>query len=94
MAEHGITVRETVDARKVRYGEGDLAELFEGANKVVAGRGKTSVEFDLKKGDVDAAELAKRTLGPSGNLRAPAAKLGKTWLVGFSEDAWRAAFKV
>ena len=34
--------------------------------------------------------MLKVALGPSGNLRAPAAKVGKTWLVGFNEEAWDA----
>ena len=35
-----------------------------------------------------AAELAKVVLGPTGNLRAPAIKRGKAWLIGFNEDAY------
>ena len=31
-------------------------------------------------------------LGPSGNLRAPAIRLGKTWLVGWSETAFEEVF--
>jgi len=27
-------------------------------------------------------------LGPTGNLRAPTARIGKTWLVGFGEPTW------
>jgi hypothetical protein len=44
--------------------------------------------------DVTAAgpgELAKALVGPSGNLRAPAARVGRDLLVGFSPEAWRAA---
>jgi len=94
MEAHGITVRETVDARKTRYDDGDFDELFDGATKIVAARGKKHVVFDLKKDPPEPSELAKRLLGPSGNLRAPAAKVGKTWLVGFSDDAWSDVFKV
>ena len=31
-------------------------------------------------------------LGPTGNLRAPTLRVGKTTLVGFSEDAYREVF--
>jgi len=31
-------------------------------------------------------------LGPTGNLRAPTAKVGSTLLVGFNEDAYDDAF--
>ena len=77
-----------MDARKERYGADDLDDLFDGASKVIAARGKKHVVFDMKKDDVDAAEFEKNVLGPSGNLRAPTLRLGKTWIVGFGEPAW------
>ena len=33
-------------------------------------------------------ELVEAMLGPTGNLRAPTLRLGKTWIVGFGEPAW------
>lgn len=39
------------------------------------------------------AELAGEVLGPSGNLRAPALRIGHDWLVGFGEQAWQAYFQ-
>jgi arsenate reductase-like glutaredoxin family protein len=83
-----VTVRETVDAKKQRFGEADLDELLEGANKVITARGKKELVFDLKKGEYDRAELVKNVLGPSGNLRAPSLRMGKTWLVGFGEETY------
>ena len=55
-------------------------------------KGKKVLEFDLKKDAPKPAELAKVVLGPTGNLRAPAMKLGKTWLVGFSAEAYGERF--
>jgi hypothetical protein len=81
-----------VDARKTRYSKADLRKVFKDATRVVTARGKKSVEFDLKKGFPPLDELAKVALGPSGNLRAPAARMGKTWLVGFGEEAWSGHF--
>lgn len=46
----------------------------------------------MKKDPPSAAELAKAVLGPSGNLRAPAIRTGKSWLVGFHEEAYAAKF--
>ena len=34
----------------------------------------------------------KNALGPTGNLRAPALRLGKTWLIGFGEPTYEARF--
>lgn len=44
--------------------------------------------FDLAKDPPSAADLAAAVLGPTGNLRAPSLRIGKTWLVGFSEQAY------
>lgn len=81
-----------MNARAVRYGRSDLRKLFEGASRVVTARGKKSVEFDLREGFPALDELARATLGPSGNLRAPALRVGKDWIVGFGEPAWSEYF--
>ncbi len=87
-----VTVRETVDARKQRYGSAELKELFSGATRLVAVRGKQQVEFDLSKGWPAAAELEAAVLGPTGNLRAPMARVGETVVVGFGEEPYGALF--
>lgn len=83
-----MTVRETVNASKDRYGQGDLKKLFADASKVVVAKGKKVLVFDLKNDPPKPADLAAVVLGPTGNLRAPAIKTGKTWLIGFNEDAY------
>jgi hypothetical protein len=55
----------------------------------VAGRSKKVVTFDMKKDPPDDDTLAAYILGPTGNLRAPTIRKGKTLLVGFSEEAYR-----
>jgi hypothetical protein len=52
---------------------------------VLVAKGKREVAFDLAKDPPAPDELAKHVLGPSGNLRAPAIRRGKTWLVGYNE---------
>lgn len=49
-------------------------------------RGKKLVHFDLKKG-YDADEVASLIMGRSGNLRAPALRVGKKLIIGFNEEA-------
>ncbi len=88
-----MTVRETVNATKERYGKSDLKALFADASKVVVAKGKKVVEFDLKKAPPTSAELEKVVLGPTGNLRAPAIRTGKTWLIGFNADAYAERFE-
>jgi len=87
LEERDLTVRETVDARKQRYGEDDLAELFAKATEVVVAKGKTKT-LTFAPADVAGADFAKAVLGRSGNLRAPTIQIGKRFLVGHSELAY------
>jgi len=57
--------------------------------QVYAAKGKKVVHFDLKKDRPGDDELAKVLLGPTGNLRAPALRIGKTLVVGFDEETYR-----
>ena len=55
----------------------------------MVGKGKKVTVFDMKKSPPPDDELAAAMLGPTGNLKAPTLILGKTLLVGFSEEAYR-----
>ncbi len=57
---------------------------------MIVARGKKVVTFKMadKPGD---DELAAAMLGPTGNLRAPTIRAGKTVLVGFSEEVYAEA---
>ena len=77
-----------MNASKERFGEKDLKALFKDANQVVVAKGKKVESFDLRKEPPSQADLAKRVLGPTGNLRAPAIRMGKSWLIGFNEEAY------
>ena len=77
-----------MNATKARYGSEELATLFEGASKVFAARGKKVSEVKLDGSDAALDELRSIVLGPTGNLRAPALRLGKTWVVGFNEELY------
>jgi len=87
-----VAVRETVNATKERFGEQNLKALFAGASKVVVGKGKRVLTFDLGKGSANDPDFVAAVLGPTGNLRAPTARVGKNWLVGFNEDAYSDRF--
>ncbi len=86
------SVRETVDAKKTRFGQADLDEVFDGIREVVVAKGKRHVTFDLVRGEHEPGELARAVLGPSGNLRAPAIRVGQKMLVGFSEEVYADVF--
>ena len=44
----------------------------------------------MKRDPPDAETLLKHMLGPTGNLRAPTIKKGKTVLMGFHEETYQA----
>jgi hypothetical protein len=79
-----------VNAARERYGKADLKALFADATRIVVAKGKLVLTFDPRKDE--AADIAAVALGPSGNLRAPALKLGKTWMIGFHEEAYADRF--
>jgi len=78
-----------VSATKTRFGRDDALKLLAGVETVVASRGKNVVVLDLKRDKPDEETLLAQLLGPTGNLRAPTARVGKTLLVGFNDGAYR-----
>jgi len=68
----------------------DAAELLTDASTLIVAKGKKVTSYDVDGTPSDDAVAAM--LGPTGNLRAPTAKVGSTLLVGFNEDAYDDAF--
>ena len=58
------------------------------ASLVVVAKGKKVSEF--KPGGKAGKEIVEAMLGPTGNLRAPTIRSGKTVLVGFNDDVFSA----
>lgn len=73
-----------------KLGRTDAAALAKAANRVIVAKGKKVEEFPTAgkapKACVDAM------LGPTGNLRAPCIKVGKTVVVGFNEHVYGGVF--
>lgn len=72
-----------------KLGKKDAQALLGMVTKVVAAK-RAKVETFATGGKADAAAVAA-LLGPTGNLRAPTIRVGKTLLVGFDEAAFREA---
>jgi arsenate reductase-like glutaredoxin family protein len=83
---------EVVDATKKRFGRDEALKLAKAADKVVVGKGKKVIVFDMKTAPPDDETLAAQLLGPSGNLKAPTLRMGRTLLVGFNEAAYQQVF--
>jgi arsenate reductase-like glutaredoxin family protein len=86
LAKRKIAVKETVNAKKVRFEPAAALELVRQAGRVVIAKGKKIVDFDMKRDPPDDETLLAHILGPSGNLRAPIIRRGSTLLIGFAED--------
>lgn len=86
------SVTETVNATKVRIDAEEALKLLDGIEKVIAMKGAKVVTFDLKRDRPSDEVLRAHLMGPTGNLRAPTARIGRTLLVGFNEEAYKQVF--
>ena len=73
-------------------GEAALAVLRD-VDDLYVTKGKKVVHVDLRAGRPPKAELLGWLLGPSGNLRAPTVRRGRTLVVGFDESTYAALVK-
>ncbi len=73
-------------------GEAQALALAAEADEIYAAKGKNVVHLDLRKARPSAAELKALLLGPTGNLRAPVLRKGRTLIVGFDEATYRQLF--
>ena len=88
MDDHEIAVKETVSASK-KLDAKAAAELAAASSRLVVAKGTKVSEFS--PGGKASKEMVDAMLGPTGNLRAPCIRAGKTLLVGFNEDVYRDA---
>jgi len=83
----------TVDAKKTKLSKEDALKLAKQADKLYAMKGTKTVQVDLKKDSPDEATILGYMLGPTGNLRAPTLRVGKTLIVGFDEGTYNKLFE-
>ena len=93
LATRNIEIKEVVNASKEKLrGENALA-LARQTSRVLVAKGKKIVTFDMKHNPPDDETLLRHLLGPTGNLRAPTVRRGKTLFVGFNEEAFTPLFQ-
>jgi hypothetical protein len=89
MDARGLQAREKVPASR-KLGRDEAVELLENASQLIVAKGKNVTRWQVKtRPDEEAIEAM---LGPTGNLRAPTLKVGKTILVGFNEAMFEDVF--
>jgi hypothetical protein len=62
--------------------------LAKQADTIYAAKGKMVVRIDMKKDKPGEETLARLLLGPTGNLRAPTLRVGRTLIVGFEQGMY------
>ena len=85
MEANKINIDETIPASR-KLQAADAKKLLKGADRLVVAKGKKVSEFEI--GSRIPGETVEAMLGPTGNLRAPTAIVGKTVLVGFNDEAY------
>ena len=89
LAKHKVAVTEQRDAKKATIkGEAALAVL-KNVDEIYAAKGKQIVHVDLRRDKPPNAELLGLLLGPTGNLRAPTLRKGRTLIVGFDDATYK-----
>ena len=73
-----------------KLSEADARAIAKDSSKVVVAKGKKLDVFDMKSAKI--GEVVEKMLGPTGNLRAPTARVGRTTVVGFNDEAYEKAF--
>ncbi len=85
-----INVITEVDARKEKIDVKGAWQLLKDASRVYVGmRGNFSL---LSPGVHSREEIMSQAMGRSGNLRAPALKVGDIYLIGFAEEMYNSTF--
>lgn len=92
LAQHGVVIGEQTDAKKRRFERDEALALAKQSEALVVVKGQKVVRVDMTRPPGDDA-LADLLLGPSGKLRAPALRRGKTLFIGFDEGAYTELFQ-
>ena len=87
MDAHRLVPDDVMLASK-KLGRDDAVALARECRTVVVAKGRKVATFDVSGEPGD--ELVNAMLGPTGNLRAPTLRSGKTLLVGFNEEQYAA----
>ena len=90
MDAKGIDVKEKISASR-KLSKKDAVKLVKEASRIIVAKGKKVQTFSGGKATV---EVVNALLGPTGNLRAPTIRVGKTLLIGFDEGSFSSVFGV
>jgi len=88
LAKRKLTVAAQADAKKATIKGAAALGVLKDVDEVYVAKGKQVVHVDLRRDRLGRAELLALLLGPTGNLRAPTLRKGRTLIVGFDEATY------
>jgi arsenate reductase-like glutaredoxin family protein len=88
LAKHKVTVAQQTDAKKATIKGAAALGVLDGVDELYVAKGKKVEHVDLKKTKPNRATLLGLLLGPTGNLRAPTLRRGRTLIVGFEKGTY------
>ena len=77
----------------MRLGPEQALRLVKDVDEIYVAKGAKVIHLDLAREKPDRATLLALLLGPSGNLRAPKLRRGRTLVVGFDEPTYKAVLR-
>lgn len=88
LAKKKVTVDSQTNAKKQVFGETEARDMLKGIERLISIKGPKVVSVNLRKEKPDWSELRALLLGPTGNLRAPVVRMGKTLIIGFHKNIY------
>lgn len=92
LTDHNVAITEQVNAKKTVLADVKALELANQADELYATKGTKVIHLNLKQERPDDETLLNLMIGPSGKLRAPTVKKGRTLIVGFDEATYQRVF--
>jgi arsenate reductase-like glutaredoxin family protein len=93
LARHKVTVTEQADAKKATIKGAAALDVLDGVDDLYVAKGKKVEHVVLKKSKPDRRTLLGLLLGPTGNLRAPTVRRGRTLIVGYDEATYKTVLR-
>ena len=75
-----------------KLGRDAALEIARAAERLIAAKGKKVTQVDISRDHPADDELAKLMLGPTGNMRAPTMRVGRTVIVGYNDQVFAEEF--
>ena len=94
LAHYNVLIKQQVDAKKHKLSKAEALNLAQAAEQIFSARGKKVTRLNLRRDRPTQAAIASSMLGPSGNLRAPTVRIGRSLVVGFHVETYKQVLRI